>query len=136
MIYYLIAPELHRVKIGFTKNLTTFKKRVSNLQVGCPDKIFPWVLLEGSREDELYLHYQFRDSNVSGEWFRLDSAIATELLQFDRNLMLFRERAMVKKFGMSEEDFVKICCVIVQAKSGLNGVDTFLKQLVTNLRDM
>lgn len=65
-IYFVRAIETKFVKIGFAENV---KKRVNELQVGCPfalliEHTFPSVF-----DFEAYLHEQFNQYHYRGEWF-------------------------------------------------------------------
>lgn len=69
MIYFLLAPELNRVKIGYTKNQSTLNTRIKSLQTGCPDEIKLLQTIPGGIQKEKQLHKDFEAHNQTGEWF-------------------------------------------------------------------
>lgn len=71
-IYFLLAPNLNRVKIGYA---TKLKQRIGNLQVGCPDKLKLVLALQGKCYWETALHAMFADLRVTGEWFKYEGAL-------------------------------------------------------------
>lgn len=71
VVYVLRAGD--RVKIGHTLDLA---RRVSELQVGCPDQLEVLLAIPGDPSDESYLHERFAAQWVRGEWYRLDETIS------------------------------------------------------------
>jgi hypothetical protein len=69
------------VKIGVAKNV---KKRVSQLQSGCPHQLDLIGVVEGDRETEAAYHKKFRKLRVSGEWFRLAPPLTDEIMRLVR----------------------------------------------------
>ena len=68
MVYVIGNDEI--IKIGYTKNASSLKRRIKSLQTGCPFtlkiiKTFPkWTMKE-----ERNLHKRFEEFRTSGEWF-------------------------------------------------------------------
>lgn len=73
MIYFAYAPELNRVKIGFTEG--DAKQRVDNLQVGSPVDLLLIGAINGEREQEKELQNQFSALWVRGEWYTLTDCL-------------------------------------------------------------
>jgi len=65
-IYFIHAPEVRRVKIGFS---TDPESRLASLQVGSPVELRLIKLIRGNRNEEARLHFRFRDKRLDGEWF-------------------------------------------------------------------
>lgn len=65
MVYFATAGDT--VKIGWAKDP---KKRVAQLQTGCPHRVSLYAWFNGSRDDEKVLHRAFAHLHVRGEWFR------------------------------------------------------------------
>lgn len=61
------------VKIGFTKDL---RKRMSQLQTACPQRLHAHHTLPGTIANEQALHKSFAKSRLTNEWFRLSGPIA------------------------------------------------------------
>jgi hypothetical protein len=71
MIYVIRAIEQDLVKIGFTKNNDTLKRRLKTLKGACPDKLVIEAKMNGSKLKERCLHSFCISRHVTGEWFRL-----------------------------------------------------------------
>ncbi len=56
------------VKIGWS---ATVKARLIDLQNNLPENLVVYGVLEGTRDDEQWLHGRFRHLRISREWFRL-----------------------------------------------------------------
>jgi len=65
-IYFIQCQDTGPVKIGYAKSV---KRRMYNLQVGCPYKLKLLLKVPGSKLWEEGLHKQFREFNMEGEWF-------------------------------------------------------------------
>ena len=63
-----------RVKIG---TATDVRARLSQLQVGCPEKLTIIRVLDGGAPTEAWLHRRFADCRLSGEWFYFKAAMLT-----------------------------------------------------------
>lgn len=61
-------------KIGFTRNKSTLKKRIQNLQTGNPNKIkiVNYFKTKWGRKVETTLHYIYSYKKLEGEWFNLE----------------------------------------------------------------
>jgi len=61
-------------KIGYTRNKSTLKKRVKQLQTGNPNKIkiIDYFATEYGRKVETTLHNIYSIKRLEGEWFDLD----------------------------------------------------------------
>jgi predicted GIY-YIG superfamily endonuclease len=81
-LYLIEAKDIFLYKIGITKNV---KKRIKNLQTGCPNKLSVIHLYESENnvgKIEKALHKRFEHSkqkdifnNLEGEWFDLPNEI-------------------------------------------------------------
>lgn len=77
-VYYIAAPDVGMVKIGFTWN-SPFK-RLSVLQSGCPVSLtLAAVEQDAPIEIERARHAQFAADHVRGDWFRLTPAIQAHI---------------------------------------------------------
>jgi hypothetical protein len=101
-LYILFISELNISKIGISRNV---KKRLSQLQTGCPYEIKILKVYESdlSSKIEKILHRQFRsykidssEYNLVGEWFNLDidtilkfNEICNEI---EKNIIYLREK--------------------------------------------
>ena len=66
MIYFLHAPEVGRIKIGYSKDWQT---RLLDFMVGCPTNLDLLVCAVGTQEQERALHKIFAPYHWRGEWF-------------------------------------------------------------------
>ena len=64
------------VKIGFSD---TVHKRISQMQVGSPDRLTILRILDGGRELEAALHAWFKPNRVRGEWFTFSEDMLSDL---------------------------------------------------------
>lgn len=60
------------VKIGFGQSAP---KRLSGLQTSSPDKLVLLGHIPGNRHIERFLHWQFRNLRIRGEWFKLEGEL-------------------------------------------------------------
>jgi hypothetical protein len=95
-VYFILAPSMRRIKIGFSFNL---KSRLKDLQLGSPDQLtvltclliqcldtdesepqwfYESILRHKALEIESHLHEKFKHIRVKGEWFEATD----ELLSF------------------------------------------------------
>jgi hypothetical protein len=72
-IYFLQAGTDGPIKIGFTE--VPIKRRIANLQTGCPWKIYKLALKKGKFRDEQAVHQHFEKYELCGEWFLPDPKI-------------------------------------------------------------
>jgi hypothetical protein len=84
MVYVLEANHFEYIKIGYAKS---FKKRLFNIQSGCPFKLRLWLGIFTPRfvEVEKYLHSKFNHCKVRGEWFSPSDNDLDELIDFFNN---------------------------------------------------
>ena len=65
-VYFIHAPDLGRVKIGYTSDPDS---RLSSMQTGSPCQLVLARLERGNRDLERRLHHRFREKRIHGEWF-------------------------------------------------------------------
>ena len=77
-VYFIQAGEGGPVKIGCAANV---KKRIKELQCGCPEVIKLLREVEGNRSEEAWFHARFAKFRVrkNGEWFRFHEDMMTEV---------------------------------------------------------
>jgi hypothetical protein len=68
-IYFIAAPEIGRVKIGWS--LLNPDSRFAALDTASPVALEKWALMRGRQFIERELHARFAIHSVKGEWFRL-----------------------------------------------------------------
>jgi DNA-binding XRE family transcriptional regulator len=91
MIYFIKHTEY--IKIEYTNDI---QKRLSQLQVSCPVKLFVLGLVEGTVEDESIYHLKFKHLHSHGEWFEH----TLELIEFIKTL----NRDLMWKNGFDENE--------------------------------
>ena len=79
MIYILYSKELHRIKIGYTRDRSTLLSRFYKLATCSPTKIELIKTIEGSRSREKEIHAIFKENRVVNEWFDLTAELASFL---------------------------------------------------------
>lgn len=77
-IYFIRCDEPLSIKIGYTSKDP--RKRLKQLQTGCPATLVLLGWYPGSLRQEQELHMQMAKFRLSGEWFRLDEA-ANDILR-------------------------------------------------------
>lgn len=84
MVYVLEANMFEFIKIGYAKS---FKKRLFNIQNGCPFKLNLWLgmFTPRYREIEKYLHEKFDHCRLRGEWFSPSDHDLDQLMNFFKN---------------------------------------------------
>ena len=79
-VYFLEAPPLPAVKIGYTRSPASLLVRIAVLQPGCPYQLRPILVVAGSIHLEQDTHRLFAAERLKGEWFerseRIDRLIA------------------------------------------------------------
>ena len=85
MIYYVLAENTNRVKIGYTRDLESMKIRLSALQTGCPNELKILSIENGGMQKEAMLHSLFSSLRTRGEWFRFESIIKEHVRQLREN---------------------------------------------------
>ncbi len=71
-VYYVRAPDLNMVKIGFAENP---KGRFSKIQSDSPTRLILAAVEAGDEAAEAARHHQFREHRQRGEWFRYEGAL-------------------------------------------------------------
>lgn len=71
-VYIIEAKGLNAVKIGRSRHV---RKRVSDLQVGCPYELSIAARIPGDEHLERVLHKMFAPARIQGEWFFRSSDI-------------------------------------------------------------
>jgi hypothetical protein len=66
-VYFVRAASGGPIKIGTSLYVSA---RVSNLQIGRPDRLVVMATFIGGHKDEKALHRRFASLHVGGEWFR------------------------------------------------------------------
>ncbi len=69
MIYLVTDATQNFCKIGYTKNRTTLKTRVSSLQTSCPTTLELTGAISGTRSLESDVHKALSNIHYRGEWF-------------------------------------------------------------------
>jgi hypothetical protein len=75
-IYFIQAGDTNMVKIGFTQ---TLDMRSKGLQTGCPYRLKPILIINGTMQDEKKMHARFVKSRKNGEWFEVEGELETFL---------------------------------------------------------
>lgn len=78
-IYFIRAGREGPIKIGWTASPRSVGRRLSTLQIGCPDRLALVGLRPGSKADEAALHKQFAECRIGGEWFWASHALLREV---------------------------------------------------------
>jgi DNA-binding XRE family transcriptional regulator len=92
MIYFIKHTDF--VKIGYTNNIY---RRLSELQVSCPEKLKLLGLVEGTFEDEKKYHKQFNEFYSHGEWFYYSKELNDCISMLNKDLMW--------KYGYEKNEF-------------------------------
>lgn len=77
MIYFLRTDDGSRVKIGYTRDGRTLLSRIETLQYQHQCTLHLMRAIDGERWTESWLHQQFLDQRISGEWFHVTAAMET-----------------------------------------------------------
>ncbi len=72
-IYFIIAPQVNLIKIGFTKR--NVNKRLHELSGQSPVAVELILSIPGTTQVESKLHKQFSEFNHHGEWFEYSSSL-------------------------------------------------------------
>lgn len=92
MIYFVVAPNSRSVKIGYTGGDP--EKRLAQLQTGCPERLALLGAVDGGVDRERELHQRFALQRLTGEWFRMDDALAREIDVILKPYPVFRGRVI------------------------------------------
>lgn len=91
MIYFLLAEELKRIKIGYTDKPDVYR-RIKGLQNFSPSTLKLLGTSEGSADEELALQNRFKNLRVYGEWFdfkdELKQFVDEQVQKFDQPHLL------------------------------------------------
>lgn len=80
-VYFIKQENSDFVKVGFTTS--TVESRLRGIQTGNPSPLkIIGIIPDGDAPLETALHYYFRKTRVSGEWFTYSSAMDTFLSDF------------------------------------------------------
>lgn len=77
MIYFIHCEASKTVKIGVAGDP---RKRLQELQVGCPDELCLLGFVPGSEVDEARFHKKYDHLSVRGEWFRETEELIQDIL--------------------------------------------------------
>jgi hypothetical protein len=72
-VYFVEAVGLSAVKIGAAANI---RRRIGQLQIGCPAELRILFHEEGGKVREQELHRTFGAQRIRGDWFRLEGQVA------------------------------------------------------------
>ncbi len=77
MIYFIREIVSGRVKIGYTKDDGSLKKRLGRLQTGNPDELEVYGTIPGDMKVEKFLHHRFGRFRIrsNNEWFYWTDAV-------------------------------------------------------------
>lgn len=71
------------IKIGYTASTApSDRRRIDDLQTGCPYELVVLRFLPGTRREEKALHKRFADFRMRGEWFEYTPGLAAFILRF------------------------------------------------------
>lgn len=73
MIYFIGNKQEKIVKIGYT--VSKINQRVSVIQANCPFIVECFLLIEGLKDTEQYLHNMFKAEYIRGEWFKYEGKV-------------------------------------------------------------
>ncbi len=79
MIYFILAGELNRVKIGYSDK--DVRGRLEKLQTSSPARLELLGTSPGSATEEDQIHKKFESKHIGGEWYSYDE----ELREFVKN---------------------------------------------------
>jgi len=86
MVYFIKDEGSGHIKIGYTSGgVYGVKQRLSSLQTSSPTKLEVLAVIQGSRKTEKYLHEQFKDIRVIGEWFKPTVKLMAQILLLSKN---------------------------------------------------
>ena len=79
MIYFVQGQRTQLVKIGYSTNKDTFKKRLSQLQCQNADTLVVLRTMAGGRLTESALHLKHKGARVQGEWFKFSASLKRDI---------------------------------------------------------
>lgn len=77
MIYYIACTATERLKIGYTRGEP--EVRLKQLQTGSAADLRLMACHDGSAETEKWLHNQFNEERLRGEWFEMSERLLEHL---------------------------------------------------------
>ena len=95
MIYFLQGQRTKRIKIGYTANGKSFKKRLSQLQCQNADRLVVLRKMAGGRLTERALHLKHKSSRIQGEWFKPSASLKRDIAS--KKIDLDKYKTAVKK---------------------------------------
>lgn len=75
-IYFLLAPDLNLVKIGFSNYVP---QRISDIQYMSPARLDLLGCIPGTMADEAEMHRKYAHLRQHGEWFQFTPALSDEI---------------------------------------------------------
>ena len=72
VIYLIVDKEMYYCKIGFSVEP---KKRLKQLQTGCPLDLYIYGTIDGNQYVEREVHKLFKAYHIRNEWFNLSHSI-------------------------------------------------------------
>ena len=92
MIYFVQGQRTQLVKIGYSTNKYTFKKRLSQLQCQNADKLKVLRTMAGGRLTEKALHLKHKKSRVQGEWFKPSAILKRDIASKKIDVEKYKKR--------------------------------------------
>lgn len=83
MVYFIGAYGFRFLKVGHTSG--GLAKRFSSLQIGNPEELCVYAVLDGGRVVEQEVHKRFARNHERGEWYRHSGDFKTWLLGLGRH---------------------------------------------------
>ena len=77
MIYFIQQGGNGPIKIGYTDQ--TIERRMTTLQIACPEELNLLAKIDGTPEDERVLHKRFKADKIRGEWYNPSNNILSYL---------------------------------------------------------
>ena len=93
VVYFMKQGKSNYYKIGFTRNL---EKRLSSIQSHNPFKITVYHFIKAECSYEKFLHRQYDDCRVKGEWLKFDKKTLAKATSSKMRKLFLKEKR--KKF--------------------------------------
>lgn len=81
-VYFIAAPEVSRIKIGYSQKEPN--RRLDSLRGSAPCPLEPLGVILGDRSYEKLLHQTFEPLRTHREWYRADSALTDFIARYAR----------------------------------------------------
>lgn len=81
MIYFILAEELNRVKIGYTSS--SVDERYASLQISSPCELKILYFTHGNMKREKHFHNLFAEYHIRGEWFEYKGKLKFFLMELE-----------------------------------------------------